>query len=79
MRSKIPEFDVPTLIVHGGGDTVTDHRVSKELFERMKNPDKEFLSPEGVWHLDLFNGGPSHREGVRERLTAVASWISKRL
>lgn len=79
MRSKIPEFDVPTLILHGGGDVVTDHRVSKELFEKMKNPDRAFLCPDGVMHLDLFHGGPTQREGAKERLIAVVDWVSKRI
>mmetsp|Transcript_111103 Transcript_111103/g.321110 ORF Transcript_111103/g.321110 Transcript_111103/m.321110 type:complete len:376 (-) Transcript_111103:370-1497(-) len=78
MQGKIPAFDVPALIIHGGGDTVTDHRVSQELFEKMKHPDKEMLHPDGVWHLDLFHGGPTQREGARERLAAVASWLLKR-
>jgi len=78
MHSKIPEFDTPSLIIHGGGDMVTDHRVSKALFEGMKNKDKELLYPDGVWHSDLFHGGPTHYEGNKERYEAVMNWLEKR-
>eukprot|EP00404_Azadinium_spinosum_P024565 CAMPEP_0180595218 /NCGR_PEP_ID=MMETSP1037_2-20121125/21177_1 /TAXON_ID=632150 /ORGANISM="Azadinium spinosum, Strain 3D9" /LENGTH=373 /DNA_ID=CAMNT_0022613671 /DNA_START=32 /DNA_END=1153 /DNA_ORIENTATION=- len=78
MRSKIPEYDTPSLIIHGGGDVVTDHRVSEELFQSMKSKDKEFLYPDGVWHADLFHGGPTQYEGAKERFEAVLHWLKER-
>jgi len=78
MRGKIPEFDTPALIIHGGADVVCDHRVSEELFQKMRNADKTFLYPEGVWHMDLFHGGPKMNEGIKARLEAVAAWIVER-
>uniref|UniRef100_A0A6U6VDZ9 Serine aminopeptidase S33 domain-containing protein n=1 Tax=Zooxanthella nutricula TaxID=1333877 RepID=A0A6U6VDZ9_9DINO len=78
MKQRIPDYDVPSLIIHGGADVVTDHRVSKELFSKMKNPDKEFLFPENSWHNDIFHAGPKDYDGCRERFEAVAKWLSKR-
>jgi len=78
MQKKIVEFDTPALIIHGQGDRVTDHRVTKELFANMKHSDKEFLYPQGCWHSDLFHGGPRLREENRERFDAVVTWLEKR-
>lgn len=78
MQSKIPEFETPALILHGAADRVTDPTVSKTLFDQMKHPDKEFLNPAGVWHCDLFHGGPTMYEGTRERFQHVARWLEKR-
>jgi len=78
MQSKISAFDVPALIIHGGADAVTDALVSKRLFDEMKNPDKEFLYPDGVWHADLFHAGPKQYDAVKERFEKVVRWMEKR-
>mmetsp|Transcript_96806 Transcript_96806/g.172226 ORF Transcript_96806/g.172226 Transcript_96806/m.172226 type:complete len:375 (+) Transcript_96806:65-1189(+) len=78
MRHKIPEYDTPSLIFHGGGDVVTDPRVSQQLFADMAHADKEFNFPDGVWHADLFHGGPSQYNSNRKRYEAVVAWIKKR-
>jgi len=78
MRCKIPEYDVPSLIIHGGADAVTDHKVSRELFAGMRHADKEFLYPSDVWHADIFHGGPRCYEACKERFQAVAHWIEER-
>jgi len=78
MKSKIKDYDTPSLIIHGGGDKITDHRVSEDLFKNMQNKDKELLYPEGVWHGDLFHGGPTQYDANKERYEAVVQWIKKR-
>merc|ERR1711974_426373 len=78
MQKRIAEFDTPALIIHGGGDEVTDPEVSKDLYLRMKNLDRELLFPDGVWHNDLFHGGPTMYAGAQERFAAVADWLRAR-
>jgi len=78
MKDKLPEYDVPSLIIHGKADSVTDPNVSKELFERMQQPDKELLMPDGVKHADVLHGGPKMYEDCKGRFQAIAAWIDKR-
>lgn len=78
MKNKIPAYDTPSLIIHGGGDTVTDPQVSRQLFKEMAQPDKEFMFPDGVWHADLFHGGRSQYDSNRQRYEAVVTWVKKR-
>mmetsp|Transcript_57746 Transcript_57746/g.130533 ORF Transcript_57746/g.130533 Transcript_57746/m.130533 type:complete len:377 (+) Transcript_57746:41-1171(+) len=78
MKSKIPEFDTPCLIVHGEADKVTDPAISKALFEGMSATDKRLELSASVWHGDVFFGGPKHYDGCRERFRIVARWIEER-
>ena len=39
LKPKMTEFDTPTLIMHSPDDKVTDHCISKMLYENMKNKD----------------------------------------
>eukprot|EP00927_Polykrikos_kofoidii_P007353 TRINITY_DN13006_c0_g1_i3.p1 TRINITY_DN13006_c0_g1~~TRINITY_DN13006_c0_g1_i3.p1 ORF type:complete len:380 (-),score=59.60 TRINITY_DN13006_c0_g1_i3:110-1249(-) len=81
MRQRIPQFDVPCLILHSAADEVTDPTISKALFDGMQGSDKELIMPpveEGVWHADLFHGGPKHKEGCRQRFATVVKWFEAR-
>eukprot|EP00927_Polykrikos_kofoidii_P068940 TRINITY_DN6429_c0_g1_i1.p1 TRINITY_DN6429_c0_g1~~TRINITY_DN6429_c0_g1_i1.p1 ORF type:complete len:389 (+),score=49.59 TRINITY_DN6429_c0_g1_i1:28-1167(+) len=81
MKARIPEFDVPCLIVHSAADEVCDPSVSQMLFDGMKGNDKELMMPpieEGLCHGDLFHGGVRHKEGCRQRFATVVAWLEAR-
>eukprot|EP00403_Amphidinium_massartii_P027728 CAMPEP_0178388348 /NCGR_PEP_ID=MMETSP0689_2-20121128/9543_1 /TAXON_ID=160604 /ORGANISM="Amphidinium massartii, Strain CS-259" /LENGTH=369 /DNA_ID=CAMNT_0020008741 /DNA_START=26 /DNA_END=1132 /DNA_ORIENTATION=- len=74
MRANIPEYDTPTLIFHSPQDSVTDYRVSKELYDSMKGTDKMLIDPPNVKHADLFHGGPTKYDETAERMQIVLKW-----
>lgn len=52
--SRIDQWSVPTLIMHGDKDLSTDHRNSITLFEKLPSADKKLRIYEGGYH-ELLN------------------------
>ncbi|GJY72620.1 caffeoylshikimate esterase-like protein [Tanacetum coccineum] len=50
VQSKIPEVDVPFLIVHGGDDIVCDPACVEDLYKRAASKDKTMKIYPGMWH-----------------------------
>jgi alpha-beta hydrolase superfamily lysophospholipase len=65
-------IEAPTLLVHGGADTVVDPGGSEELLSRLRVADKELRIYPGLFH-EIFN--EPEREAV---LTDVLRWIEAR-
>ncbi|MFC4637377.1 alpha/beta hydrolase [Deinococcus hohokamensis] len=60
-------WTLPTLVLHGAEDRITDPQGSQRFFDTIASPDKTFLHQEGGYH-ELLNDEP--RAEVRERLVA---------
>jgi esterase/lipase/1-acyl-sn-glycerol-3-phosphate acyltransferase len=43
LEPKLPEIEVPTLVLHSINDPVADSKGSRNLFERLGSPDKRYL------------------------------------
>lgn len=65
-------WTLPTLVVHGGADQITDPRGSRRFIEAIASGDKTLLDLEGGYH-ELLNDEP--REQVR---TAILDWLDTR-
>jgi alpha-beta hydrolase superfamily lysophospholipase len=66
------QIDLPTLVMHGGADSVADPKGSQELFEGIAAQDKRIEIYPGLYH-EIFN------EPERERvLTDLHDWIEER-
>jgi alpha-beta hydrolase superfamily lysophospholipase len=66
-------IEVPTLILHGGDDSVVDPRGSEELLARLGATDRELKVYPGLYH-EIFN--EPERETV---LTDVLRWVQARV
>ncbi len=64
--------DVPTLILHGGADSVVDPDGSRELFSGLRVSDKQLTVYPGLYH-EIFNE-PEREDVVSE----VLEWIRAR-
>lgn len=72
IETRLEEFRLPLLILHGTGDVVTDPEGSRELFARAESPDKTLKLYEGLYH-DLLH------EPEREQVIAeLVAWLSQR-
>ncbi|KAJ5947270.1 alpha/beta-hydrolase [Penicillium verhagenii] len=68
-----PQWNVPTLVIHGTADTYTDHHQSRQFVERISSTDKELYLIEGGYH-ELF------RDKCSEIFTEkVEHWLVTRL
>ncbi|VDC07092.1 unnamed protein product [Peniophora sp. CBMAI 1063] len=64
---------VPVLILHGDEDRANSFSASKELFETLQAPDKEFVAYPGMWH-DLMTE-PDIKE---QYFQDCHSWLARR-
>lgn len=48
----LKEVSCPILVIHGDQDELVPYQVGKELYSRLENPDKRFLTIEGASHED---------------------------
>jgi len=72
IETRLEEFHLPLLILHGTGDVVTDPEGSRQLYARADSPDKTLQLYEGLYH-DLLH------EPEREQVIAeLVAWLSPR-
>ena len=70
LPSKMPEIDLPILIMHGTADRLSDPKGSQMLFERVGSKDKTLKLYDGFYH-EIFN------EPKRERVFKdVETWLN---
>jgi acylglycerol lipase len=67
-----PRWTLPTLILHGAADRITDPSGSQRFFDTIASPDKTLILQEGGHH-ELLNDEP--REDIR---TALLTWLLER-
>jgi alpha-beta hydrolase superfamily lysophospholipase len=60
LQSKMSEFSLPVLIMHGSADRISDPSSSKMLFEGVNSKDKTLKLYEGFYH-EIFND-PERRQ-----------------
>ena len=72
LRQSYAAWRLPTLIVHGSADTITDPRGSQRFAESIASPDKTYVEIEGGYH-ELLNDEP--RDEVR---TLILDWLRER-
>ncbi|MCB2197180.1 MAG: lysophospholipase [Bacteroidetes bacterium] len=69
------KLNLPVLLQHGTGDSITSYKASKEFFDKAKSLDKdiEYKEWEGLYH-------ELHNEVERDEIFAyVNNWINKKL
>lgn len=65
------KITIPTLLMHGGGDTITSHETTSELSHRI--PKATYIEWSGCFH-------ELHHEAVRDDVfNAILSWINEQL
>lgn len=70
---KLPEYEYPCLILHGGNDMIVPPRCSKLFYENISSKDKELKIYPGLYH-EIYN--EKKKDIVIED---VHKWIEKRL
>jgi alpha-beta hydrolase superfamily lysophospholipase len=73
VQRAAPEFPVPLLVVHGGGDRMVPPEGSRRFLARAGQRDKELLEIPGAYHALL-----ADLDGERV-LAAVRDWIAARI
>jgi alpha-beta hydrolase superfamily lysophospholipase len=69
LQSKMSEFSLPVLIMHGSADRISDPSSSKMLFEGVNSKDKTLKFYEGFYH-EIFN------DPERQRVFAdIEAWL----
>lgn len=71
--TKVSDWKVPTLVMHGDKDTSTDHLASIALYESIASVDKELKLYPGAFH-ELLNDLVAH-----EALADLTGWIQARV
>ncbi|MFC4425994.1 alpha/beta hydrolase [Deinococcus navajonensis] len=66
-------WTLPTLVLHGAEDRITDPQGSQRFFDTIASPDKTFIHQEGGYH-ELLNDEP--RAEIREHIVA---WLRARV
>ena len=72
MRSA-GKLTLPCLIIQGGADGIVDPTVAKDLYDRIKSPDKTLKVYDGFYHESLNEIG---KESV---LADIDTWLSARI
>lgn len=67
-----PRWTLPTLVIHGAADRITDPAGSQRFFDTVGSPDKTLIMQEGGYH-ELLNDEP--RGDIR---AAIVDWLLKR-
>lgn len=70
---RYPRWTLPTLVLHGSADRVTDPRGSRRFVEAIASADKTLHLAEGGYH-ELLND-----EGREEVLGRVLAWLERQL
>lgn len=73
---RLPDVELPFIVVHGDGDVVTDPSVSRDLYEMARSEDKTMKIYEGMWHSLLYGETDENIEIVRKD---IADWLAKRI
>jgi alpha-beta hydrolase superfamily lysophospholipase len=47
---QAPQLNLPALLMHGGGDKITDPKATQQFYERAAPADKTFKCYEGLYH-----------------------------
>jgi len=68
-------FDGPFLVVHGRADMVTDHKLSKEFYERARSKDKTIKLYDGMWH-NMLHGEPKENNNLV--FNDIIEWLNAR-
>lgn len=69
---RLPQWTIPTLVIHGTDDTFTDPKQSTVFFQKIASADKELHLIEGGRH-EALNDIDSEAA-----LTLILDWLSKR-
>ncbi|WP_075832648.1 alpha/beta hydrolase [Deinococcus marmoris] len=67
-----PNWKLPTLVIHGTADKITDPAGSQRFFDTIASPDKTLILQDGGYH-ELLNDEP--REEIR---AALLAWLLER-
>lgn len=73
VRSRLDEIEIPFLVVHGTGDTLTSPEWSRRLYARAASVDKTIKLYEGLYH-EPFNE-PEQDEVLRD----LGTWLADRV
>ena len=73
LRNRLPDWQVPTLVLHGTADTYTNPEGSRNFYEAIASADKTLHLVEGGYH-ELLNDTVGD-----EILRTVLAWLERRL
>lgn len=76
LGQQLHEVGLPFIVMHGGGDVVTDPAVSKALFETAKSRDKTIKLYDGMWHALLAG---EYDADVDTIFADIQNWLKERL
>jgi alpha-beta hydrolase superfamily lysophospholipase len=76
LSRKLQDVNIPILIIHGTGDTVTDPAVSQELYDKAKSQDKTLKMYDGMSHV-LFQAEPDDNVAIIVKDTTL--WLRERV
>jgi alpha-beta hydrolase superfamily lysophospholipase len=75
VAARMAQLVHPVLILHGGADVVTCHKLSQTLFEQCSSEDKTIKVYPDCWH-DILNGESEEQIGFI--YADLCSWMKKR-
>ncbi|KAK8959916.1 hypothetical protein KSP40_PGU012691 [Platanthera guangdongensis] len=75
IEKNLNHVSLPFLVIHGGGDTVTDPSVSQALYETAVSEDKTFKLYPGMWHA-LTSAEP--QQNLHLVFADILSWLDER-
>uniref|UniRef100_A0A7N1A1F4 Serine aminopeptidase S33 domain-containing protein n=1 Tax=Kalanchoe fedtschenkoi TaxID=63787 RepID=A0A7N1A1F4_KALFE len=75
VEQGLPQVSLPFLVVHGGGDIVTDISASKMLFEIAGSTDKSLKMYPGMWHSLIYGEMPENLDIV---FADIIAWLDER-
>ncbi|MCO5559318.1 hypothetical protein L7F22_012915 [Adiantum nelumboides] len=76
LSQRLHEISLPFIVMHGGGDVVTDPAVSQALFETAKSTDKTVKLYDGKWHALLAG---EYDTDVDIIFNDIQKWLVKRV
>ncbi|KAG0464712.1 hypothetical protein HPP92_018876 [Vanilla planifolia] len=75
IENNIDQISLPFLVVHGGGDVVTDPSVSQALYDSAASTDKTFKLYPGMWHALTSAESPANIDLV---FSDIVAWLDER-
>jgi len=77
LENRLPQVDVPFLVMHGQDDVITSPEVSRKLYESAASVDKTLRIYEGMWHdLLHYTQGPSPNSN--DVYNDIFTWLDAR-
>lgn len=75
-EERLSEVVVPFLVMHGGGDTVTDPKISQALYDQARSTDKTIKLYDGLCHA-LTCGETD--ENIQRVFSDLLAWMGERI